>query len=174
MKDNFNIIGKDSTVGYASLVQKPATQNATLVDILAKAGAVRYVKTNVPTAMMIAESVNNVFGRTVNPLNRKLTSGGSSGGESALVAFGGSPLGVGTDIVPSMYRLFSVLLMLTGRKFAYTSSMHGHIYTPTFFWTIPYSGLHCKCSRSITRSFWRTGSKSLLDLKRTDPNPEPL
>jgi amidase len=46
-----------------------------------------------------AESVNNTFGRTVNPLNRKVTSGGSSGGESALIAFGGSPLGVGTDIV---------------------------------------------------------------------------
>ena len=99
LKDNFNIAGKDSTVGFSSLVGKPAPYNATLVEVLEKAGAVRYVKTNVPTAMMIAESVNNVFGRTVNPLNRNLTSGGSSGGESALIAFGGSPLGVGTDIV---------------------------------------------------------------------------
>jgi amidase len=49
-------------------------------------------------AMMIAESVNNTFGRTVNPLNRNLTSGGSSGGESALISFRGSLLGVGTDI----------------------------------------------------------------------------
>jgi amidase len=49
-------------------------------------------------AMMIAESVNNTFGRTVNPKNRNLTSGGSSGGESALISFGGSVLGVGTDI----------------------------------------------------------------------------
>ena len=53
-------------------------------------------------AMMIAESVNNTFGRTVNPLNRRLTSGGSSGGESALISFGGSVLGVGTDIGESM------------------------------------------------------------------------
>jgi amidase len=79
-------------------VGHPAVYNATLVDILQDAGAVLYVKTNVPTAMMIAETVNNVFGRTLNPRNRKLTSGGSSGGESALIAFGGSPLGVGTDI----------------------------------------------------------------------------
>jgi len=50
-----------------------------------------------------AESVNNTFGRTVNPLNRKVTSGGSSGGESALIAFGGSPLGVGTDIVGTTF-----------------------------------------------------------------------
>lgn len=69
-----------------------------MVDLLREAGAVLYVKTNVPTAMMIAETVNNTFERTVNPLNRSLTSGGSSGGESALIAFKGSPLGVGTDI----------------------------------------------------------------------------
>lgn len=47
---------------------------------------------------MMGESVNNVFGRTVNPRNRQLTTGGSSGGESALVTFRGSFLGVGTDI----------------------------------------------------------------------------
>lgn len=58
----------------------------------------------IPVAMMIAESVNNTFGRTVNPLNRGLTSGGSSGGESALISFGGSILGVGTDIGESMKR----------------------------------------------------------------------
>jgi hypothetical protein len=57
-------------------------------------------------AMMIAESVNNTFGRTVSPLNRKLTSGGSSGGESALISFGGSVLGVGTDIGESLLRSF--------------------------------------------------------------------
>ncbi|KAJ5359467.1 uncharacterized protein N7496_011880 [Penicillium cataractarum] len=102
IKDNFNIIGHDSTVGFTSLVNDPATYNSTLIDLLLDAGAVLYVKTNVPTAMMIAESVNNVFGRTVNPRNRNLTSGGSSGGESALIAFGASRLGVGTDIGGSL------------------------------------------------------------------------
>ncbi|KAL4914829.1 amidase signature domain-containing protein [Aspergillus aurantiobrunneus] len=102
IKDNFNLIGYDSTVGFASLVNNPATYNSTLVDLLLDAGAVLYCKTNVPTAMMIAESVNNVFGRTVNPRNRNLTSGGSSGGESALIAFGGSRIGVGTDIGGSL------------------------------------------------------------------------
>lgn len=70
--------------------------------MLEEAGAVFYVKTNVPTAMMIAESVNHTFGRTVNPRNRQLTSGGSSGGESALLSFKGSPLGIGTDIGGSL------------------------------------------------------------------------
>ncbi|KAI0406649.1 amidase [Xylaria palmicola] len=102
LKDNFNLRGLDSTVGFTALVGDPATRDAELVGLLVSAGAVPYVKTNVPTAMMIAESVNNTFGRTVSPLNRNLTSGGSSGGESALIAFGGSPLGVGTDIGGSL------------------------------------------------------------------------
>ena len=74
--------------------------------------------------------MNNTFGRTVNPLNRKVTSGGSSGGESALIAFGGSPLGVGTDIVaslsPSMKSFF--LTMYIGRQFTDTSSMYRHLH----------------------------------------------
>jgi amidase len=48
--------------------------------------------------MQWGETHNNVFGRTTNPYNRKLTPGGSSGGEGALLAMRGSPLGVGTDI----------------------------------------------------------------------------
>ncbi|KAI1815973.1 amidase [Poronia punctata] len=102
IKDNFHIRGLDSTVGFSSHINDPATTDAVLVQLLVSAGAVVYVKTNVPTAMMIAESVNNVFGRTVNPLDRSLTPGGSSGGESALIAFGGSPIGVGTDIGGSL------------------------------------------------------------------------
>ncbi len=47
---------------------------------------------------MIAETINNIIGRTLNPYNRLLSCGGSSGGEGALIALHGSPLGVGTDI----------------------------------------------------------------------------
>ncbi|KAK8072631.1 Acetamidase [Apiospora saccharicola] len=103
LKDNFNLLGLDATVGFVSHVGSPASADATLAELLqTKAGAVFYVKTNVPTAMMMAETVNNVLGRTVNPLNRRLTPGGSSGGEAALIAFRGSPLGVGTDIGGSL------------------------------------------------------------------------
>jgi len=102
LKDNFFLEGSDATVGFTSHVGSPAPHDAVLAELLQRAGAVIYVKTNVPTAMMIAESVNNVFGRTTNPLNRRLTSGGSSGGESALIALKGSPWGVGTDIGGSL------------------------------------------------------------------------
>jgi len=47
---------------------------------------------------MALDSHNNVFGRVLNPLNLRLTAGGSSGGESALLAMRGSALGVGTDV----------------------------------------------------------------------------
>ncbi|ERS98323.1 hypothetical protein HMPREF1624_05107 [Sporothrix schenckii ATCC 58251] len=102
LKDNINVKGLDSTVGFASHVGDPAAEDAALVAVLEAAGAVPYVKTNVPTAMMIAETVNNVFGRTINPLHRGVTPGGSSGGESALITFGGSCLGVGSDIGGSL------------------------------------------------------------------------
>ncbi|KAH7008984.1 acetamidase [Ilyonectria destructans] len=102
LKDNFNLQGLDATVGFASHIGNPAKADSALAAVLEDAGAVFYVKTNVPTAMMIAETVNNVFGRTMNPRNRQTTSGGSSGGESALIVMKGSPLGVGSDIGGSL------------------------------------------------------------------------
>lgn len=44
------------------------------------------------------ENTNPIFGATVNPHNPKRSPGGSSGGEGALIAGGGSVLGVGTDL----------------------------------------------------------------------------
>lgn len=44
---------------------------------------------------MALDSENNLFGRTLNPFNRLLTAGGSSGGEGALIRMKGSLLGVG-------------------------------------------------------------------------------
>jgi hypothetical protein len=41
------------------------------------------------------------WGTTLNPFNTSLSSGGSSGGEGALVAMRGSPLGVGSAPPPS-------------------------------------------------------------------------
>lgn len=44
------------------------------------------------------ETVSNLWGRTLNPANTRLTCGGSSGGEGALLACRGSIVGMGTDI----------------------------------------------------------------------------
>lgn len=49
--------------------------------------------------MLALDSVNNIFGRTLNPGNRRAWSaGGSSGGEGVLVALRGAAMGVGTDV----------------------------------------------------------------------------
>ncbi len=44
------------------------------------------------------ETTNPIFGRTVNPHDVTRTAGGSSGGEAALIAGGGSLFGLGSDI----------------------------------------------------------------------------
>ncbi|KAI6031476.1 amidase signature domain-containing protein [Pisolithus microcarpus] len=67
--------------------------DALVVKILRDAGAIIYVKTQNPQTLLSLETNNNIFGRTCNPFNRSLTAGGSSGGESALIACGGSPFG---------------------------------------------------------------------------------
>ncbi|KAK0466411.1 general amidase [Desarmillaria tabescens] len=98
LKDQVNIKGIESTMGYVSWIGTFAERNAVLVDVLDSLGAVPFVKTNVPQTLMWGETFNNVFGRTCNPYNRSLTSGGSSGGEGALISLRGSPLGIGSDI----------------------------------------------------------------------------
>ena len=107
LKDMFKVRGYDSSLGLAALSFKPAMENSVLVDLLLDSGAVLYCKTNVPQALMALDSHNNIFGRTLNPINTALTAGGSTGGEGALLAMRGSVLGVGTDVggsirVPAM------------------------------------------------------------------------
>ncbi|KAG1754892.1 amidase signature domain-containing protein [Suillus paluster] len=99
IKDHIKIKGLDTSSGYLGWAYKTvADSDGLVVEILRNAGAILYVKTQNPQTLLSLETDNNVFGRTVNPFNRNLTPGGSSGGEGALIACHGSPMGVGTDI----------------------------------------------------------------------------
>ncbi|KAH9427273.1 hypothetical protein MCOR02_012179 [Pyricularia oryzae] len=69
-----------------------------LYDCLWAEGCVFYARTNQPQAIMHLETDNPVYGRTLNPYNRNLSPGGSTGGESALMGMRGSILGIGGDI----------------------------------------------------------------------------
>ena len=102
LKDSFNVIGYDATIGMLYFTNKPAIHDSILVEKLRSLGAVIYCKTNVPQTMMTADSDNNIWGRTLNPHNKGLTSGGSTGGEGALIAMRGSIAGIGTDIAGSI------------------------------------------------------------------------
>lgn len=103
IKESFSVSGIPTTLGFVSFLDRPPqATNSALVDVLLAAGAVLYVKTNIPQTMMTADSHNNVFGRVLNPHRLNLGAGGSSGGEGALVAMRGSVLGIGTDIAGSI------------------------------------------------------------------------
>ncbi|KAL4068640.1 amidase signature domain-containing protein [Scleroderma yunnanense] len=101
-KDQFDIAGYDSTIGFTHWSNKPRTDDAVLVTQCRAAGAIIIVKTNVPQTMFAFECSNPLWGRTLNPWNGKYTCGGSSGGEAALLAMDGSALGIGSDIGGSL------------------------------------------------------------------------
>lgn len=98
IKDNQDIKDVDSTLGWVGLISKPAKSDSPAVEVIRQAGGILYCKTNIPQSMMMSDSYNHVYGQSVNSLNRNLISGGSSGGEAALVRGGGSVVGIGTDI----------------------------------------------------------------------------
>ncbi|KAJ5328696.1 hypothetical protein N7452_009086 [Penicillium brevicompactum] len=100
LKDCFKVEGTDATIGCTAYAHLPTRQDeeTEITRIMRESGAILFCKTNVPTAMMAGETCNAIYGYTTNPYNRDLSSGGSSGGESALLALRGSPLGVGTDV----------------------------------------------------------------------------
>ncbi|ORY90294.1 amidase signature domain-containing protein [Leucosporidium creatinivorum] len=98
LKEQFDIEGVESTMGFVSRIGHNSSSSAVLVSLLESLGAIPHCRTNIPQTLLSDESTNNVFGRTLNPSNTSLTAGGSSGGEAALLAMRGSPLGVGTDL----------------------------------------------------------------------------
>lgn len=65
--------------------------------------------------MMLNESVNDIFGKAMNPLNIERSAGGSSGGEGGMVALGASVIGIGTDIGGSV-RIPALFTGLVGFK----------------------------------------------------------
>lgn len=54
LKDQFNVKGLDSTLGYVGRVGKPASSNALIVDVLQGLGAIVLAKTNLPQSIMVS------------------------------------------------------------------------------------------------------------------------
>lgn len=109
IKDNYHMKGADSTLGIACRCFKPRESDGVLVGQLRAAGAVPYVKSNIPPLLLMPESDNkHLWGTCRNPWDLNRTPGGSSGGEAALVASGCSLWGLGGDIggsirIPATY-----------------------------------------------------------------------
>ncbi|MFZ0934394.1 MAG: amidase, partial [Bryobacteraceae bacterium] len=98
IKDSLDLAGSVVTAGTLGRKNAPpSTQDATLVNRLRRAGAIPIARTNLPDLLFAFESDNLIFGATHNPYDTARTPGGSSGGEAALLAACGSPLGLGSD-----------------------------------------------------------------------------
>ncbi|APR86390.1 Aspartyl-tRNA(Asn) amidotransferase subunit A [Minicystis rosea] len=98
IKESLDCVGHASTLGAASRKGTVAKEDAAVVELFRKAGAVILGRTNVSQLLLFHESRNPIFGQTANPWSLDHTPGGSSGGEGAAIAAGMAPLGVGTDI----------------------------------------------------------------------------
>ena len=102
LKDTIAVAGFDVSVGYSRKVFKPYQEDGVMVKLLKKAGAVPHVKTALPITLLSFESTNSLWGVAKNPHNTKYSPGGSTGGESALLALNGSRIGIGSDVAGSV------------------------------------------------------------------------
>jgi len=98
VKEANDMAGLPTTWGFEMFANFQPQEDAPPVARLKAAGAVILGKTNVPVALADWQSVNPVYGRTVNPYDHSRTPGGSSGGSAAALASGMVPLEFGSDI----------------------------------------------------------------------------
>ncbi|NWR42608.1 FAAH1 hydrolase, partial [Regulus satrapa] len=115
IKDHIGHKGQLATCGLVQCLGTLMEEDSVLVKVLKRQGAIPFAMTNVPQSLFSYECSNPIFGQTLNPLNPQRSPGGSSGGEGALIAGGGSILGIGSDVGGSI-RLPSSFCGLCGLK----------------------------------------------------------
>ena len=98
IKECFQLEGMPQSSGLYSRRNIRSSSNAPVVQNILDAGAIPMGVSNLSELCMWMESNNSVYGRSNNPYDLRCTTGGSSGGEGALVGCGGSPFGLGSDI----------------------------------------------------------------------------
>lgn len=98
VKDSFDVEGLITSIGHPLFSRNIAKEDAILVQRLKEAGAIIIGKTNLPLFSIDWQSTNWWFGQTNNPYKLERVAGGSSGGSSAALAAGFTPLELGSDI----------------------------------------------------------------------------
>jgi amidase len=102
VKVNVDQIGRATTNGVRLQKNQIAQEDNPVVANLRRAGAIIIGRTNTPAFSLRWFTRNSLHGHTKNPLNPKITPGGSSGGAAASVAAGIGAIGHGTDIAGSI------------------------------------------------------------------------
>lgn len=90
VKDWIEVAGRRCTAGMPQYADHVPSEDATVVARLRQAGGILLGKTNVMVD-------NPIYGRTNHPYRLGHSPAGSSSGEAAIIAAGGSPLGLGSD-----------------------------------------------------------------------------
>jgi Asp-tRNA(Asn)/Glu-tRNA(Gln) amidotransferase A subunit family amidase len=102
IKDTIETAGVRTTSGSKVRAVYVPERDAPAVTRLKRAGAIILGKTNAAEMAMDYTADNPVFGRTVHPLDARLTPGGSSGGEAVAIATHMSAGGIGSDLAGSI------------------------------------------------------------------------
>jgi amidase len=113
IKVNIDQKGHATTNGLKLCKDLIAQSDSPVVSNIRKAGGVIVGRTNTPAFSLRWFTDNDLHGQTLNPHNKEITPGGSSGGASAAVASGLCAIGHGTDIAGSI------------RYPAYACGLHG-------------------------------------------------
>src|SRR5262252_67820 len=98
LKESYNVVGLRTTCGMPFWADFRSQHDAPVTTRVREAGGVIMAKTNVPQMLADWQSSNPVYGRTNNPWDLTRTPGGSTGGGSAALAAGLTPLEYGSDI----------------------------------------------------------------------------
>jgi amidase len=97
LKDMEDVKGFPTTKGSLIFKDYFPEKDGLLAERLRASGAIFIGKTNVPEFGAGSNTINPVYGPTLNPYNLKLTCGGSTGGGAVAVACGMLPLADGSD-----------------------------------------------------------------------------
>ncbi|MCD6025797.1 MAG: amidase family protein [Solimicrobium sp.] len=120
IKNTCAVLGYQPNKGCRGLAGKSSEADATVVARMKKEGALVLGLTNTPELSIGYETDNLLYGQTKNPFNFDRSPGGSSGGESAIIAAHGSLFGIGSDAsgslrIPAHNTGIATLKMTQGR-----------------------------------------------------------
>lgn len=101
IKDNVNTKDMPTTAASVLMVDNRPEEDAFIVDLLRKAGAVILAKTNLSEFATNGFTCGMLVGQTLNPYDLTRTPGGSSGGTAASVAAYMAVAGIGSDTMNS-------------------------------------------------------------------------
>lgn len=102
VKENIDVAGTPTTQGVVAFAEAIASTDAPTTARMRAAGAIPFVRTNLPDFGLRVHTDSQLHGLTRNPWNHDVTAGGSSGGEGSAIASGMSPIGLGNDIGGSL------------------------------------------------------------------------